>query len=700
MPTILTAVNCPINPVFSGVYAVTSPPLTSPTILQAETTNARPKVNEAHTRADLTARFGGGAFALVHGCALSAGAGLILNIATGQAQINGTVTIPSGVTVSLTDGGRNWIWLSQAGAITVVFVSLTPPAGAQCLLGSALTAAGVISSVDTSGVLELKGGMLKRTTADTTTPGDTPPAQLMFWHFGASAKVWYWNGLTYTELSTIATPISIANGGTGATTAAGARANLAVSREQQLIKTVNIGGVTLTGDETTYSQIELAQGTVAAGWVLTFPSAATMVAAGTVAGHEWVIRNDTNFAVRIVHPGTTDRLLPEQSQGQFFFDGAEVREVAQTYPHYLSLVAPAADYSFAIAAEQAQALIDIEVDGANRRLNFVADTQGQRGRLVAVRSNQDSSTILTAGTAAGDVEDETVFLPGELQLTVMLSDGSLVPAPSRPYTRRVAITHDDAASFTVLQGDTLAVLIEVGGTLTAARNLVLRTINHKLWFVRNATAGGFGITVKTAAGTGVRIPNGKGAWCYGDGTNIVRADTLASPTGGGSLEAQATQIATGTVANTVTETTLFSTLIGTATLDANLLKIGRMVRVTAWGVLGTTGTPTLRIRTKIGAVTNGDSGAVTMATVTGRLWKLELEIACRAVGATGTIQSQARFFYMPAATTVAANFWELGTGSNTLDTTAANALNITAEWSVADAANTISASNITIEILN
>lgn len=59
-------------------------------------------------------------------------------------------------------------------------------------------------------------------------------------------------------------------------------------------------------------------------------------------------------------------------------------------------------------------------------------------------------------------------------------------------------------------------------SLTATRNLVVPTIN-KPYLVLNATTGGQSVVVKTSAGTGVTIPNGKECLVYVDGTNVVAA---------------------------------------------------------------------------------------------------------------------------------------------------------------------------------
>ena len=54
------------------------------------------------------------------------------------------------------------------------------------------------------------------------------------------------------------------------------------------------------------------------------------------------------------------------------------------------------------------------------------------------------------------------------------------------------------------------------------RNLVVPTIN-KLYFVANATTGSQSIVVKTTAGSGVTVPNGREALVYVDGTNVIAA---------------------------------------------------------------------------------------------------------------------------------------------------------------------------------
>lgn len=67
------------------------------------------------------------------------------------------------------------------------------------------------------------------------------------------------------------------------------------------------------------------------------------------------------------------------------------------------------------------------------------------------------------------------------------------------------------------------------GTLTAARNVVVPSTS-KLYFVRNSTSGGFALTVKTSAGTGIAVRNGGYALLVCDGTNVNDAITQLATT--------------------------------------------------------------------------------------------------------------------------------------------------------------------------
>src|SRR5574337_35308 len=54
--------------------------------------------------------------------------------------------------------------------------------------------------------------------------------------------------------------------------------------------------------------------------------------------------------------------------------------------------------------------------------------------------------------------------------------------------------------------------------LTAARDVVCPS-QPKVYIVKNATSGGFAITLKTVGGTGISIPNGLTTILYCNGTN-------------------------------------------------------------------------------------------------------------------------------------------------------------------------------------
>lgn len=97
------------------------------------------------------------------------------------------------------------------------------------------------------------------------------------------------------------------------------------------------------------------------------------------------------------------------------------------------------------------------------------------------------------------------------------------------------------------------------GTLTANISVIVPTAAGR-WIVRNSTSGAFSLTVKTSAGTGVSIPQGKSLEVYCDGINVVAllATQLATArtislsgdaSGGASFDGSENAIITVTVAD-------------------------------------------------------------------------------------------------------------------------------------------------------
>jgi hypothetical protein len=499
MPYTLTAVNCPTPPTFTGAYDPTNGPLTSKSYVQGMLPSAvRPNLNENAGRQDLLGRYAGGAYAVVTGLDLSAGSGLTLNIAAGHAVIDGPVIYPGG-SVSLTDAGRNWLWISRAGAITVVFNSLVPPAGAYALLGSALTSAGSISSVDQSGVLYLRGSTATRRTADTVQPTDTPPASLQFFHRGAS-KLWWWDGSAYWQVSPATNAFS-----------------------QALIQPS--ASLTLSQIQTGATEIDLQSGGgVAATFDVTFPSAYA------VAAQAWVVHNTTGQPCRLTYQGGSAYVYMQSGQTTFvYFDGVELRTAGRDSFRYGGATLTSATTTYSAWESVEYDVFAGGPSGGNRAVEWpTAGALANKGRRQVVR-NDDSGTLnLTVRTAGGAASYDTVLLPGESRGFYINNSGGLDPDNTRPYTRRVGITYPSDANYTVVYPDFLASIIEVSGALTATRNLVLPTCDHKQYFVYNNT--GQSIVVKTSGGTGPTIAASRGAWVYCNGTDYKRmsADSVST----------------------------------------------------------------------------------------------------------------------------------------------------------------------------
>lgn len=145
-----------------------------------------------------------------------------------------------------------------------------------------------------------------------------------------------------------------------------------------------------------------------------------------------------------------------------------------------------------------------------------------------------------------------------------------------------------------------------------------------------------------------------------------------------------------TVANSAAETVLASWSIpaGDAADFASY-------RFTAQGVASSTGTPTLTIRVRLGGV----SGAViaafaavtTSAGISGRGWRVDGSLLAVAPGsATATWSGGASLVHHLAATTGQVQH-EVSDGTVTRDSTSSQALVVTAQWSAAAAANSVTA---------
>ena len=93
-----------------------------------------------------------------------------------------------------------------------------------------------------------------------------------------------------------------------------------------------------------------------------------------------------------------------------------------------------------------------------------------------------------------------------------------------------AITDGADTTVTISNGATSSgrnAALKLTGALTLTRNLIVPTV-QKLYYINNATTGGFAVTVKTSAGTGISVPNGKAMALLVDGTNVVDAITYVT----------------------------------------------------------------------------------------------------------------------------------------------------------------------------
>lgn len=144
------------------------------------------------------------------------------------------------------------------------------------------------------------------------------------------------------------------------------------------------------------------------------------------------------------------------------------------------------------------------------------------------------------------------------------------------------------------------------------------------------------------------------------------------------------------------------------TLAANRWLIGGAIRVTAYGRVSTTGTPTLNVGLYsggTGGVKLADTGAITTTSgVTNVPWKAEFVVVSRGIGTSGSLFCQGSVHGISGTVGVSVVPACSGSASApaavTVDTTAAKTLDLCATWGTSSPSNTITCHLFLIESLN
>ena len=164
-----------------------------------------------------------------------------------------------------------------------------------------------------------------------------------------------------------------------------------------------------------------------------------------------------------------------------------------------------------------------------------------------------------------------------------------------------------------------------------------------------------------------------------------------------------------TVANTTTETTLLGTGVGSSTIDADMWYVGRMIKCKWWGHYSThTTAPTMMFRLRLNGVAGTQLASSFVSTVSPQssiseeYWEVEAYVYCSATGATGTLLVQGRCTRLrDNATSVVTESFTFGaTTGVTVDITTDKTLDLSVTWGTANANNTITCMGSTFEVLN
>jgi hypothetical protein len=160
-------------------------------------------------------------------------------------------------------------------------------------------------------------------------------------------------------------------------------------------------------------------------------------------------------------------------------------------------------------------------------------------------------------------------------------------------------------------------ILNVTGTNSQVRNVICPAVN-KVYVIKNGTTGGFSITLKTSAGTGATIPNGKSAFVYCDGTNVtfVESALVNSTLYNATVDTLSAPLSIANGGTGATTATGIRTTIGAAASGTNtdITSINGLTTALSVAQGGTGATTPINARTNLESAKSGANSDITSLT--------------------------------------------------------------------------------------
>ena len=152
------------------------------------------------------------------------------------------------------------------------------------------------------------------------------------------------------------------------------------------------------------------------------------------------------------------------------------------------------------------------------------------------------------------------------------------------------------------------------------------------------------------------------------------------------------------IANTIVESSLIGTGVGTLTVPANGFAVGDSFALKMCGNLSCANAETIHIRLKSNGIVIGDFGVFSMKAATNKVFEIMADFTVTKIGGAGVaelfVNGQYNYNHNTQGELSGTNF--VLVSNSAFDTTIINDLTITAEWGLANPLNSIQSQNFVL----